>query len=101
VMGARGTARTAVDGKNNVEWWMAGERRLEQPLNFMERFPAAYRLELEAFVRAIVLREPTRVSGEDALAAFAVCQAGAHALSDRRTVRIEDEASLLSAETGP
>jgi predicted dehydrogenase len=100
VMGARGTARTAVDGKNQVEWWMAGERRVEQPLDFMERFPAAYRLELEAFVRAILLRESPRVTGEDALAAFEVCQAAACALAERRIVPIADRASLVSAQAG-
>jgi predicted dehydrogenase len=100
VMGARGTARTAVDGKDQLEWWKAGERRLEQPLDFLERFPAAYRLELEAFVRAIVLGESPRATAEDALVAFDVCQAAARALDDRRTIPIADKATLVPAEAG-
>jgi len=98
VMAARGTVRTSVNGKDDVEWWVAGERRIEQPVDFLERFPAAYRLELEAFARVIALGEPARVNGEDALAAFDVCQAAGRALKDRATVRIETEAGLSVAE---
>ena len=56
--------------------------------NFMERFEAAYRAELEAFVTAVRDGGPSPCSLQDARAALAVAVAADRSRAERRPVRV-------------
>ena len=56
--------------------------------NFMERFEAAYRAELEAFVAAVRDGRPNPCTLEDARAALAVAVAADRSRAERRPIRV-------------
>jgi myo-inositol 2-dehydrogenase/D-chiro-inositol 1-dehydrogenase len=56
--------------------------------NFIERYPHAYELELEDFAQAVGTDRPVAVTGEDALAAFMLCQAAERSFREGRVVRL-------------
>jgi myo-inositol 2-dehydrogenase/D-chiro-inositol 1-dehydrogenase len=90
VMGTRATARAGADAPGEgLETLLERQRRIAQPVDFLERFPIAYRLELESFVRALALEGPVRVTGSDALAALGVCRTAQRALDSGRVERVE------------
>ena len=75
VMGSRATARVGYHRRVNVEWLAPGAASVDYVSNFIERYPRAYVLELEQFATAVRADRPVAVTGEDALAAFTLCQA--------------------------
>jgi inositol 2-dehydrogenase len=75
VMGSRATARIGYHRRVNVEWLTPGAASVDYVSNFIERYPRAYVLELEEFAAAVRDNRPVAVTGEDALAAFTLCQA--------------------------
>lgn len=65
---------------------------------FFERFQSAYRLELEAFVDAVLRQAPPPVSVDDGEKALAIAQAALLSLQTGRPVDV-DEASLAEGES--
>ncbi len=57
---------------------------------FIDRFRAAYRAEMEAFVRLAGGRGPNRCTGADAREAMAVALAASRSLQERRPVALEE-----------
>jgi predicted dehydrogenase len=88
VMGSRATARIGYHRRVNVEWLTPGAAAVDHVAHFIERYPRAYLLELEDFAQAVRENRPVAVTGEDGLAAFALCQAAERSFRDGRPVRL-------------
>ncbi len=91
VMGSQGTVRIAGHRRHNSEWLTPGSVAADWVVDFTERYPHAYRLELEAFASAIRDGTAPAVTGEDALAAFVLASACERSRREGRTVRLAHE----------
>ena len=56
---------------------------------FLERYAAAYRLELDAFVKAVTTKQPMRPDGNDGLRAQMLSDAATQSAQERRRVELE------------
>jgi inositol 2-dehydrogenase len=88
VMGSKATARVSHHRRAHVQWLTPGQAAEDWVKDFTERYPDAYRLELEDFVAGILEDRPVAVTGEDALAAFMLCRAADESLRAGRTVKL-------------
>jgi inositol 2-dehydrogenase len=88
VMGSKATARVSHHRRAHVQWLTPGQAAEDWVRDFTERYPDAYRLELEDFVVGILEDRPVAVTGEDALAAFMLCRAADESLRAGRTVKL-------------
>ncbi len=88
VVGSKATVRIGRHRRVDNEWLTPGASTVDWVVDFTERFPEAYALELEGFASAIRDDRPVAVSGEDALAAFVLAQACDRSLREHRTVRL-------------
>ena len=78
VHGSRGMLRAENRGASQVQCFRAGAVESDPPLDFfLERYAAAYRLELDAFLAVLAGRRGRLVSGSDALKAQALADAAA------------------------
>ncbi len=91
ILGSRATARIGYHRRVNVNWLTAGSDAVDWVPNFIERYPAAYLLEMEDFAEAVLHDRPVAVGGEDALAAFTLCLAAESSLREGRPVHLEHE----------
>ena len=89
VLGSRATARIGYHRRLNVEWLTPGAATRDYTEDFVERFPRAYLLEMEAFARAVRGEQPVEVTGEDGLAAYVLSEAAWRSVRERRPVAIE------------
>lgn len=94
VMGSRATVRIGNHRRVHNEWLTPGAASRDHVHDFVERYPDAYRLELEYFARAVRRGEPVRVSGEDSLAAFVLSTAAQRSFEVGRPVRLTHEESF-------
>lgn len=94
VMGSNATVRIARDRLINNEWLTSDGASVDWVADFTERYPDAYRLELEEFATAIRDDRPVAVSGEDGLAAFVLARACDQSLRERRTIQLHHEERL-------
>jgi myo-inositol 2-dehydrogenase/D-chiro-inositol 1-dehydrogenase len=88
VMGSQATARIGYHRRVNVEWLTPGTQSVDYVSNFIERYPRAYPLELEAFAAAVRDNQPVAVSGDDAMAAFTLCQAAERSFRQAGPVKL-------------
>lgn len=88
VMGSKATARISHHRRDHVQWLTPGQVAEDWVKDFTERYPDAYRLELEDFVDGIRQVRSVAVTGEDALAAFVLCQAADDSFRSGRTVKL-------------
>jgi inositol 2-dehydrogenase len=88
VMGSKATARISHHRRAHMQWLTPGQAAEDWVKDFTERYQDAYRLELEDFVAGIREDRSIAVTGEDALAAFVLCQAADDSLHARRTVKL-------------
>lgn len=93
VMGSRATVRIGNHRRVHTEWLTPGTASRDHVHDFVERYPEAYRLELEHFARAVRRDQPLRVSGEDSLAALVLCAAARRSFETGRRVRLTHEAA--------
>jgi myo-inositol 2-dehydrogenase/D-chiro-inositol 1-dehydrogenase len=91
VMGSEATVRIGGHRRHDIEWLTPGRAASDWVSDFAERYPDAYRLEVEAFAQAVRDGTPVRVTGEDALAAFALARACERSEREGRTVRLAHE----------
>ena len=87
VVGSKASAWIGNRPPHGVEWRTPGWRSSAVAADFTERYPAAYRRELEGFARSVLDGEPVRASGWDALAAFELGMAAARSYRTGRAVR--------------
>jgi predicted dehydrogenase len=90
-MGSRATARIGYHRRVNVEWLTPGAESVDYVSNFIERYPRAYELELDAFARAVLDDRPVEVDGFDGMAAFCLSQAAERSLREARPVRLNHQ----------
>ncbi len=91
VMGSKATVRVGRHRRVNNEWLTPGGATVDWVVDFTERYPEAYRLELEDFAAAIGDDRPPAVTGEDALAAFVLARACDRSLREGRTISLRHE----------
>ncbi|MGD9573693.1 MAG: Gfo/Idh/MocA family oxidoreductase [Thermoleophilia bacterium] len=87
LMGTRATAR--VETPRAVEWRTPGQASYALPADFVERYPAAYVEELDAFARCVREATPSRCTGLDALAAFDLAVAADRSWRTGRPVAVK------------
>jgi myo-inositol 2-dehydrogenase/D-chiro-inositol 1-dehydrogenase len=87
VVGSKASMYIGNRPPHGVESRMPGWRSLAVARDFTERYPLAYRLELEGFAASVLDGAPVRASGWDALAAFELGMAAARSQRAGRPVR--------------
>ena len=89
VHGAKGRLLAGNQTATTVELANADAVSADKPLHFfLERYAAAYRIELAAFVDAVVNRRPVPVGAEDGRQALVLAEAAAKSLHTGRPVRL-------------
>lgn len=91
LMGSSATARIDNHRRVHVNWLTAGSDAVDWVPSFIERYPAAYLLEMENFARSVMDDQPVAVTGEDGLAAFTLCLAAHHSLLKGRPIHLDHE----------
>ena len=89
VVGSKATVRIDNHRRAHLRWLAPGSESVDWVRDFTERYPEAYRAELEDFARAVLEERPVSVTGEDALAAFTLCQAAGMSLREGHSVKLE------------
>lgn len=89
VLGSKATARISHHRRSHVQWLTAGQASEDWVADFTERYPDAYRLELEDFLTSVAEDRPVAVTGEDALAAFTLCKAAEESFRLGKTVKLD------------
>jgi len=97
VMGSKSTVRISGHRRHRSQWLTPGSVASDWVLDFSERYPDAYRLELEAFARAVRDGVEPEITGEDALAAFVLAGACERSWREKRTVRLGHERTATGA----
>jgi inositol 2-dehydrogenase len=92
VVGSNATVRIDNHRRAHIRWLRPGAEMADWVRDFTERYPEAYRAELEDFARAVVDERPASVTGDDALAAFVLCEAATISAEQRRPVVLEHQA---------
>jgi predicted dehydrogenase len=87
VVGSKASAYIGNRPPHGVEWRTPGWRSTAVASDFTERYPAAYRHELEGFAASVLDGTPVRASGWDALSAFELGLAAARSCSAGRPVQ--------------
>jgi inositol 2-dehydrogenase len=94
VMGSKATVRVDNPSRVHMQWLTPGQAARAYVESFIERYPIAYRAELEQFALAVCDDLPVPVTGEDALAAFDLCTAAHLSMQQRRPVSLRHESGL-------
>lgn len=91
VVGERGMLKAENRHPTTVEIWTAEHTRARDPVLhfFIERYREAYAAELDAFVRAVLDREPVPVTFADGRAALRLADAAYESLATGRIVRLD------------
>jgi myo-inositol 2-dehydrogenase/D-chiro-inositol 1-dehydrogenase len=97
VMGSRATVRIGGHRRHQSEWLTPGTVASDWVADFSERYPNAYRLEVEAFALAVRDGTPVAVTGEDALAAFVLARACDRSAREGAPVRLAHERAPTGA----
>jgi inositol 2-dehydrogenase len=101
VMGSKATVRVGHHRRVNNTWLTTDGATVDWVADFTERYPQAYRLELEDFAAAVSDGRPPTVTGEDALAALVLARACERSLREGHTIRLRrnDRAKGVAYET--
>jgi myo-inositol 2-dehydrogenase/D-chiro-inositol 1-dehydrogenase len=101
VFGTGDSIAVGTDPRSPLRSVEPGAGRPAEPYrNFMDRFEAAYRSELAAFVSAVRAGEPSPCPLEEARAALLVAVAADRSRAERRPVTIEEVALARAPSTG-
>jgi myo-inositol 2-dehydrogenase/D-chiro-inositol 1-dehydrogenase len=99
VVGSKATVRIGSHRRLHTEWLTAGRLEVDWVSDFIERYPQAYRLELEHFADAIRDDVPPLVSGDDGVRALALAEACQRSCEERRPVRVDPAVTVLRTVT--
>jgi myo-inositol 2-dehydrogenase/D-chiro-inositol 1-dehydrogenase len=92
VLGPMGTLVAGNTSPTATERWDAGGRTADRPhFFFLERYAAAYRAELQAFVECVRDGRTPPVTGWDGVQALRIALAAGQSLREGRPVRVEVE----------
>ncbi|HYY44526.1 MAG TPA: Gfo/Idh/MocA family oxidoreductase [Actinomycetota bacterium] len=89
VMGSKGTVRIDRPNQLHLTWLSPGRSSRDYVKDFLQRYPAAYRQEMESFADAVANNKAVAVGGADALAAFDLCKAAELSHKEKRVVKLE------------
>jgi inositol 2-dehydrogenase len=89
VVGSKATVRVGNHRRLHTEWLTAGGLQVDWVSDFIERYPQAYRLELEHFAASIRDDVPPLVTGADGVAALVLAEACRRSLEEGRAIRLE------------
>ena len=90
MFGAKGLLRAENLGASTVEHFSARGTIADRPLDFfLERYAAAYRAELAAFVAALEARQPMPVGARDGRQALVLAEAALRSMKTGKAVRIQ------------
>ncbi|MGG4044438.1 inositol 2-dehydrogenase [Paenibacillus favisporus] len=91
VFGSLGQVNVQNDFPNSAEISTAGGVYRDKPKHFfLERYEAAYRLEIESFIKAILNNEDVPVSGEDGYEAELLADAARKSWLEKRPVSLSE-----------
>ncbi|GIO60481.1 inositol 2-dehydrogenase [Paenibacillus cineris] len=91
VFGSLGQVNVQNDFPNSAEISTAGGVYRDKPKHFfLERYEAAYRLEIESFIKAILNNEDVPVSGEDGYQAELLADAARKSWLEKRPVSLSE-----------
>jgi myo-inositol 2-dehydrogenase/D-chiro-inositol 1-dehydrogenase len=97
VHGAKGRILAGNHTASTVELADADAVKSEKPLHFfLERYEAAYRRELDAFVAAIRDKRPMPVGAADGRQALVLAEAAVRSLVERRPVQVAEISGVAS-----
>jgi myo-inositol 2-dehydrogenase/D-chiro-inositol 1-dehydrogenase len=89
VFGAKGLLRAENLSETTVEHFSARGTNADRPLDFfLERYAAAYRAELQAFVAALESRQPMPVGPRDGRQALVLAEAALRSLRSGKAARV-------------
>ena len=89
VHGAKGRVTAGNHAPTTVEVADAEAVSVDKPLYFfLERYAAAYKAELAAFVDAVINKKPTPVGGDDGRQAIVLAEAAVESLQTGRSVKV-------------
>jgi inositol 2-dehydrogenase len=88
VIGSKATVRIGGHRRLHTAWLSAGSMQVDWVSDFIERYPLAYRLELEHFVASIRDDTPPLVTGADGVAALVLAEACRRSYDEGRPVRL-------------
>lgn len=90
VFGSDGMIRAENPLKDSIQYYnQVGAHLARHPDFFMDRYALSYRLEIEAFLEAIQMKNPIPVSGMDGLKAMIIADAANRSMKERKPIRIE------------
>ncbi len=90
VVGSAATVRVENPPPRHYRWLTPGSDARGIPRDFQERFPEAYRAELEGFARSVLTGAPVAVGGADAMAAYDLAVAADRSWRTGLPVRVND-----------
>jgi inositol 2-dehydrogenase len=94
VVGSKATVRVGGHRRVHTAWLSAGSMQVDWVADFVERYPLAYRRELEHFVEAIRDDTPPLVTGADGLAALVLAEACQRSYEEGRPVRVDQPGTV-------
>lgn len=97
VVGSKATVRVGDHRRLHTTWLSAGGARLDWVSDFIERYPQAYRLELEHFAASIRDDVEPAVTGADGVAALVLAEACRRSLDAGRPVSVSPAAGAAEA----
>jgi len=90
VFGAKGMLRAENLGESTVEHFSARGTVADRPLDFfLERYAAAYRAELSAFVSALENKQPMPVGAHDGRQALVLAEAAMQSVKKKQPVKVQ------------
>lgn len=101
VVGSKATLRVDNPKRYGYEWRTPGSASVPLVADFEQRYPFAYQAEMEAFAQCVQSGEQPRCTGLDALAAFDLAHAAAHAWKTGTTVKLSPQRTAGGVEYGP
>jgi myo-inositol 2-dehydrogenase/D-chiro-inositol 1-dehydrogenase len=91
VFGSKGAISTGNQYPNSATLSTADHIRRDLPLNFfMERYVESYRVEMQAFIAAVVDNQPVPVTGQDGRIPVVMGMAARKSYAENRPVRLDE-----------
>lgn len=100
LVGSRRTVRVSQHRRLNLEWRSPGTVAVDHTRDFLDRFEAAYRVELENFVDAIERDGAPVVTGTDAVIATALATAVNRSWREDRSVDVRELGDVVELQPG-
>lgn len=98
LVGSRRTVRVAQHRRRHLEWRSPDSVAVDHTRDFLDRFEAAYRVELESFVDAIHRDAEPAVTGAEAVMATVLATAADRSWREDRTIEAQELTDMLDLQ---